>query len=78
MRHRELRFFRRLLESRRNEILFEAGRAVGSMNGQGKEGYPDPKTKPVRGYIGLQDSHSAAGHYIEFRNIRVKEVKRSG
>jgi len=42
MRQRELRFFRRLLESRRNEILLEAGRAVGSMNGQPKEGYPDP------------------------------------
>lgn len=38
-------------------------------------GYPDPKTKPLKGYIGLQDSHSAAGHYIEFRNVRVKELK---
>jgi hypothetical protein len=33
------------------------------------------KDKPVKGYIGLQDSHSTAGHYIEFRNIRIKEVK---
>jgi hypothetical protein len=40
-----------------------------------EDGYTDPKTKPVRGYIGLQDSHSPAGHAIEFRNIRVKELK---
>lgn len=33
------------------------------------------KDKPLKGFIGLQDSHSAAGHYIEFRNIRIKEVK---
>jgi len=39
-----------------------------------EEGYPDPKTKPTRGYIGIQDSHSDAGHYIEFRNIRIKEL----
>ncbi len=29
--------------------------------------------KPMRGYIGLQDNHSAHG-WIEFRNIRVKEL----
>ena len=40
-----------------------------------EQGYTDPKTKPVRGYIGLQDAHAPAGHYIEFRNVRVKEVK---
>ena len=34
------------------------------------KGYSDPKTKPLRGHIGLQDSHSPAGNYIEFRNIR--------
>ncbi len=33
------------------------------------------KDKPLKGYIGLQDSHSTAGHYIEFRNIRVKTMK---
>jgi hypothetical protein len=39
------------------------------------KGYTDPKTKPVRGYIGLQDSHSPKGNYIEFRNIRIRELK---
>jgi Domain of Unknown Function (DUF1080) len=43
-----------------------------------EKGYTDPKTKPVRGYIGLQDSHSSAGNYIEFRNVRVKELKAAG
>lgn len=38
-------------------------------------GYPDPKTKPLKGFIGLQDSHSPAGHYIEFRNVRIKELQ---
>ena len=33
------------------------------------------KKKPVKGYIGLQDSHSPKGHYIEYRNIRVKALK---
>ena len=33
------------------------------------------KGKALKGFIGLQDSHSTAGHYIEFRNIRIKEVK---
>src|SRR3990172_5858435 len=41
-----------------------------------EQGYTDPKTKPTRGYIGLQDSHSPAGHYIEYRNIRIKELKK--
>ncbi len=39
------------------------------------KGYSDPKTKALRGYIGLQDSHSPKGNYIEFRNIRIKELK---
>jgi hypothetical protein len=43
-----------------------------------EKGYSDPKTKPLRGYIGLQDSHSAAGNYIEYRNVRIKEVKPAG
>ena len=42
MRQRELNFFRRLLEARRQEIFHEAERAVGSMNGELKEGYADP------------------------------------
>ena len=33
------------------------------------------KKKPVKGYIGLQDSHSPKGHYIEYRNIRIKALK---
>ena len=33
------------------------------------------KTKPLKGYIGLQDSHAPAGSYIEFRNVRIKELK---
>jgi len=36
------------------------------------------KSKPVKGYIGLQDSHSKAGHYIEYRNIRIKKLKPAG
>ncbi len=40
-----------------------------------EKGYSDPKTKPLKGYIGLQDSHSPTGHYIEYRNIRIKELK---
>lgn len=31
--------------------------------------------KPLAGYIGLQDSHSAAGNYIEYRNVRIKPLK---
>ena len=33
------------------------------------------KDKPLVGYIGLQDSHTAAGGWIEFRNVWVKELK---
>ena len=33
------------------------------------------KKKPLKGYIGLQDSHSPKGHYIEYRNIRIKPLK---
>ncbi len=33
------------------------------------------KDKPLKGHLGLQDSHSTPGHSIEFRNIRVKTVK---
>lgn len=36
---------------------------------------PITKVKPLRGYIGLQDSHSPKGHYIEYRNIRIKPLK---
>jgi hypothetical protein len=41
-----------------------------------EKGYTDPKTKALKGYIGLQDSHAAAGSYIEFRNVRIKELNR--
>ncbi len=33
------------------------------------------KDKPLKGFIGLQDSHSPAGNWIEYRNIRIKELK---
>jgi DnaK suppressor protein len=42
MRQRELELFRRLLETRRREILSEADRAVGSMNNKPEEGFADP------------------------------------
>ncbi len=45
MRQRELEFFRRLLESRRREILTEAGRAVGSMNSKPEEAFADPNDR---------------------------------
>jgi len=32
------------------------------------------KDKPVKGFIGLQDAHAAAGNTIEYRNIRIKEL----
>lgn len=40
-----------------------------------EKGYTDPKTKPLQGYVGLQDAHSPAGTYIEFRNVLIKELK---
>lgn len=40
-----------------------------------EKGYSDPKTKALRGYVGLQDSHAAAGTYIEYRNVMIKELK---
>jgi DnaK suppressor protein len=42
MRRRDLELFRRLLETRRKEILLEAGRAVDSMNGKSEEALADP------------------------------------
>jgi DnaK suppressor protein len=42
MRQRELKFFRSLLGDRRQEILAEAHRAVGDMNGKSEPGYADP------------------------------------
>jgi DnaK suppressor protein len=42
MRQREQEFFRRLLETRRREILSEAERAVGSMNSKPEEPFADP------------------------------------
>lgn len=41
MRQRDLEFFRRLLEERRQEILAEAERAVDAMNGE-RSNYADP------------------------------------
>jgi DnaK suppressor protein len=42
MRQRELNFCRRLLESRKREILTETERAVGSMNQKTEEAFADP------------------------------------
>lgn len=33
------------------------------------------KDKSLNGYIGLQDSHSATGHFVEFRNIKIKVLE---
>lgn len=32
------------------------------------------RNKPLSGYIGLQDAHTAPGGWIEFRNVRVEEI----
>lgn len=42
MRQRDLKLFRQVLEERKREILTEAGRAVGSMNSELEEPFPDP------------------------------------
>jgi RNA polymerase-binding transcription factor len=42
MKQQEMGFFRRVLETRRQEILAEADRAVGSMNGDERVNYADP------------------------------------
>ena len=33
------------------------------------------RKKPLTGYIGLQDSHSPKGHYIQYRNVRIKTLQ---
>ena len=33
------------------------------------------KDKPLKAFVGLQDAHAAAGNTIEYRNIRIKELK---
>jgi hypothetical protein len=35
------------------------------------------RDKPLVGHVGLQDSHTAAGCWIEYRNIRIKELERA-
>jgi|SRR5579885_374894 DnaK suppressor protein len=42
MRQRDLKLFRKILEQRKQEILEEAGRAVGEMNNGANGGYADP------------------------------------
>jgi len=32
------------------------------------------ENKPLSGYIGLQDCHSPEGHWVEFRNVRIREL----
>ncbi|MDP6795705.1 MAG: DUF1080 domain-containing protein [Verrucomicrobiota bacterium] len=34
------------------------------------------KFKPLVGYVGLQDSHSPTGHYVEYRNVTLKALKK--
>ena len=33
------------------------------------------RNKPLMGYIGLQDSHSSTGHYIEYRKVEIKVIR---
>ena len=33
------------------------------------------KGKPLAGYIGVQDSHTGAEGWVQYRNIRIKELK---
>jgi len=47
MRQRDLKFFRDLLTGRRQEILAEAGRAVGVMNGKAEASYADPSDRAL-------------------------------
>jgi type 1 glutamine amidotransferase len=36
--------------------------------------YPELKKRPLRGFIGIQDSHTDAGKWAEWRNVRVKKL----
>ena len=36
------------------------------------------RTRPVRGFIGLQDSHAGEGSYVAYKNIRVAELSPEG
>jgi DnaK suppressor protein len=47
MKQPELTFFRALLETRRQEILTEADRAVDSMNGDERISYADPADRAL-------------------------------
>ena len=44
---------------------------VNSFDQNSKE---DTKEKPLKGYIAVQDSHGPAGSWVEYRNIRVKQL----
>ena len=33
------------------------------------------RNKPLMGYVGLQDSHSRDGHYIEYRKVEIKVIR---
>ena len=35
------------------------------------------REKPTVGHVGVQDSHTGPGYWIEYRNIRIKELKRA-
>jgi len=40
-----------------------------------KKAIEKAKDKPLEGFIGLQDSHSPKGHYVEYRNIKIKVLE---
>lgn len=33
------------------------------------------KNRPLKGYVGLQDSHSPPGHYVEYRSVKIKVLE---
>lgn len=35
------------------------------------------REKPTAGYVGIQDSHTGPGYWVEYRNIRIKELSRA-
>ena len=61
MRQRELNFCRRLLESRKREILTETERAVGSMNQKTEEAFADPADRATLANLPVLRAYQA--HY---------------
>jgi len=52
-------------------IVFVDGRRTLNINTNEVEAI---KNKPLSGYIGLQDSHTSEGYWVEYRNIQIKEL----